>query len=95
MWKYYTEVQEDGGLTATWNLDFGAHVTMSEMHSGLFLSVKDKEEGADTTIGEAKIDMSGCLESNSWVECEGDLFDEETGQKPRGRYRVVLRLHTE
>ena len=94
VWKYKTEVREDGGSYALFRPHFSQSISASDILSGRFtIKALDKDDSKDKNIGKADIDLTDIVSSPiRWVDFKGDLLEKE---KSTVSYIVRVRFRTE
>lgn len=93
VWQHTTDVREDGGSYAMWNLNFSSAISSADAGAGkLIIKALDKDPKRDKAIGKVAIDLQGVLSSpNVWMDLSGELQDDG---KKSGLYTVRVRFLT-
>lgn len=94
VWKYVSDVKENSGVRASWNLNISERMELSALKEGMLtLRVMDRDPNKDKLIGRSAVDLQALFTGlDEWVEIEGILVD--ANQQMAGEYILRMRYRT-
>lgn len=75
-WKFRTDVLEDAGVEASWDLNISGRVGEDDITQELIICAKDSDSKGDKVIGLSHVDLEPVRSGASqWVDIQGEIVD--------------------